>query len=84
MNATLTLVLCLAGEPELCEVRDHAVDAQACFYGRANIVRELTPEGFELKSARCLPAHLGNLQGAGAPPTGRPPERPPSGLTRDG
>ncbi len=84
MNATLTLVLCLVSEPELCEVRNHAVDAQACFYGGANIVRELTPEGFELKSARCLPAHLGNLQGAGTPPTGRLPERPPAGLTRDG
>lgn len=76
MNATLTLVLCLAGAPDRCEVHDHAVDAQACFYGGANTVRALTPEGWELKSARCLPAHLGNLRGAGTPPTGRPPERP--------
>lgn len=84
MNATLTLVLCLVGQPDRCEVHAHAVDAQACFYGGANVVRELTPEGFELKSARCLPAHLGSLRGAGAPPTGRPPERPEGGVTRDG
>ena len=84
MKASLTLVLCLVGEPGQCEVRTHAVDAQACFYGGANVVRALTPEGYELKSARCLPAHLGNLRGAGQPPTGRPAERPEGAPTRDG
>lgn len=81
MNATLTLVLCLAGAPDRCEVRDHTVDAQACFYGGANVVRALTPEGWEVKSARCLPAHLGNLRRAAEPPAGpssehAAPERP--------
>lgn len=84
MNATLTLVLCLMAEPERCEVHDLRVDAQACFYGGANVIREHTPAGWMVQSARCLPAHLGNLRGAGSPPTGRPPERPASGVTGDG
>ncbi len=84
MNATLTLVLCLASDPAQCEVHTHKVDAQACFYGGANVVRALTPEGWRLEAARCLPAHLGNLRGAGAPPTGRPPEPPRSGTSGQG
>lgn len=84
MNATLTLVLCLAADPARCEVKDLTVDAQACFYGGANLVEANIPEGWRLERARCLPAHLGNLQGAGTPPTGRPPERPDPERTRDG
>lgn len=84
MNATLTLVLCLATSPERCEVRDLQVDAQACFYGGANLIEANTPEGWRLKSARCVPEHLGNLEGAGTPPTGRPPARPEPGASAAG
>lgn len=74
MNATLTLVLCLASNPESCEVRDLQVDAQSCFYGGSNVAAANTPEGFVLKSARCVP--LGR-QGEGQVPRG--PIRPPTG-----
>jgi hypothetical protein len=67
MNATLTLVLCLAGAPDRCEVRDHTVDAQACFYGGANVVAAETPPGFELRHARCDPDNKGSLIPADGP-----------------
>jgi len=61
MQATLTLVLCLVSAPEQCEVRQKRVDAQACFYGGANVVAAETPDGFRAVHARCDPDHRGNL-----------------------
>jgi hypothetical protein len=55
VNATLTIVMCLAAEPELCELVELRVNAYACFYAGHNVATAAVPDGYVLRSARCVP-----------------------------
>jgi hypothetical protein len=58
MLATMTLVICLNAAPEVCELREVRVDAQLCFHGSRNTALMNVPEGYQLRSARCVPARV--------------------------
>jgi hypothetical protein len=47
--------MCLAATPEVCELKELRVDAHACFYGGHNVATSALPDGYVLRSARCVP-----------------------------
>jgi len=55
MMALVTVTVCLAGTPQVCEVREAAMDAVMCFAGSRNVAEEQVPEGYVLASFRCVP-----------------------------
>jgi hypothetical protein len=66
MIATLTMVMCLSSAPSTCELKEFEVDALVCFYGNVNAAQEELPEGYKLKSVRCVP-HFAWAQHNNAP-----------------
>ena len=55
MMALVTVTVCLAGTPQVCEVREATTDAVMCFAGSRNVAEEQVPEGYVLASFRCVP-----------------------------
>lgn len=51
----LTIVMCLTADPQVCEIKEVRVDAQACFYGTRNSALPHVRDGYELRSSRCVP-----------------------------
>jgi hypothetical protein len=55
MMALVTVTVCLAGAPQVCEVREATTDAVMCFAGSRNVAEKQVPEGYVLASFRCVP-----------------------------
>ena len=55
MMALVTVTVCLAGAPRVCEVREATTDAVLCLAAGRNVAEEQVPEGYTLASFRCVP-----------------------------
>jgi hypothetical protein len=52
MMALVTITVCLAGAPQ---VRETSADAVLCLAASRNVAEEQVPEGYVLRSFRCVP-----------------------------
>ena len=55
MKAAFTVVVCRATAPDVCEVREATADALLCLTANRNVAEEQVPEGYVLRSFRCVP-----------------------------
>ena len=55
MKAAFTVVVCRANAPDVCEVREATADAPLCLTANRNVAEEQVPEGYVLRSFRCVP-----------------------------
>ena len=55
MKAAFTVVVCRANAPDVCEVREATADALLCLTANRNVAEEQVPEGYVLRSFRCVP-----------------------------